>query len=166
MDAEKLFVTGDSAGAQLAVYTALIQTSPALQALYQVRPAPVTIRALGLISGMFETKKGSIKHLRKLFYGEDFMQSEIYKNMDYATVPGLEALPPCYLATSAEDGLRGATLDFAAILSERGVEHALHDWPKQKGKKLPHVFSILFPLWEESRQTSAEMTEFFQKHGA
>ena len=164
MDMDNFFVTGDSAGAQLAAYTALIQLTPELQALYKVEPAPVTVRALGLVSGMFETKTGAIKYLRDLFYGKDFKQSEIYKNMDYDTVPGLEALPPCYLVTSADDGLHNATLAFADVLTKRGVEHKLHDWPKQQDKKLPHVFSILFPQQEESRQTSAEMTAFFQKH--
>jgi len=164
MDMDNFFVTGDSAGAHLAAYTALVQLTPELQALYNVEPAPVTIRALGLVSGMFETKTGAIKHLRELFYGKDYENSEIYKNMDYVRVPGLEALPPCYLVTSAEDGLHTATLEFAAILQKRGVEYELLDWPKLPGGKLPHVFSILFPTQEESVVTSAEMTGFFQKH--
>jgi len=164
MDMDNFYVTGDSAGAQLAVYTALIQTSPALQALYKTGPAPVAIRALGLVSGMFETNKGPLSRLEILYFGENYEQSEIYKNMNYTSLPGLEALPPCYLVTSAEDTVHKAVLEFAALLKERGVAHELHDWPKQKGRKLPHVFSVLFPHREESRQTSDEMTEFFMKY--
>ena len=164
MDMDNFFVTGDSAGAQLAAYTALIQLTPELQALYQVKPAPVTIHALGLVSGMFETNKGPLSNLEILYFGENYTQSAIYKNMDYAALSGLEALPPCYLVTSAEDTVHTAVLDFTALLTKRGVEHELHDWPRQKGRKLPHVFSILFPQQEESRQTSAEMTDFFRKH--
>jgi len=164
IDIDNLFVTGDSAGAQLAAYTALIQVTPVLQELYRVEPAPITIRALGLVSGMFETGTGNIKYLRPLYYGKDYENSEIYKNMDYATAPGMEALPPCYIITSEEDSLHDASIAFADILQKRGVEYVLRDWPKQEGVTLPHVFSILFPTQEESVLTSAEMTEFFQKH--
>jgi len=164
MDMENFFVTGDSAGAQLAAYTALIQENPDLQTLYKVEPAPVRIRALGLVSGMFETNKGPLSNLEILYFGENYQQTELYKHMDYAVLPGLETLPPCYLVTSAEDTVHVAVLAFVELLKKHGVEHVLHDWPKQKGVKLPHVFSVLYPRQEESVITSREMTEFFRKY--
>lgn len=165
-DAGNLFVTGDSAGAQLAAHSALVHAEPYLQKLFKTGSSPLNIRALGLVSGMFVTQSGIIGLLRGNFYGKGYKNTELYKNMNYAIIPGLEKLPPCYLATSAQDALRDSTLEFDRILTDRGVEHILHDWPKQEDNPLAHVFSIANPLWKESRQTSGEMTDFFMKHGA
>ena len=58
IDLERVYVTGESAGGNLAYYTSLVETSPQLQELYGVSPSGLQIDALGLVSGMYEMKAG------------------------------------------------------------------------------------------------------------
>ncbi len=163
-DLSQVFILGDSAGAFLAMYTTLIQNSPRLQALYGIAPAPFAIRGLGLVSGMFQLQSGMISGLRKLFFGRDYKNSVYYQNMNFASLPEIAQLPPCYLVTSREDMIRKAVLEFDGILQRAGVPHLLRNWPKTPGVKLPHVFSVLFPQSEQSAETTKEMLEFLESH--
>lgn len=55
-DLDRVFVAGDSAGGQLAFYTAAVNTSDELKLLYGVSDTGLNIKAIGLISGMFDMK--------------------------------------------------------------------------------------------------------------
>lgn len=57
-DLDRVFVAGDSAGGQLAFYTAAVNTSDELKSLYGVSDTGLNIKAIGLISGMFDMKNG------------------------------------------------------------------------------------------------------------
>ena len=53
---DAVFLTGDSAGALLAVYAALIEQSSRLQRQFQVEPSGLPLLGLGLSFGMYFTR--------------------------------------------------------------------------------------------------------------
>jgi len=163
-DMENVFVTGDSAGGLFAMLLPLADQSPALREIYGIGASGLHIRAIGLVSGALSMKSGLGLVLAKPVFGPGYRSKAEFRCLDMHTIPDLEQLPPCYLVTSKQDFVRSHSLAFAQILQERGIEHALRDWPKVKGKRLDHVFSVLFPTMEESVQTSGEMTAFFMRH--
>lgn len=162
-DMENVFITGDSAGGMHAMFSALLEHNPRLQALYGVKPSGLRIRSLGLISGGFVFTRGLGKVMAGPMFGKGYAKMETYRSLNLDTLECLEQLPPCYLVTSEEDFVTTHSRRFAQLLQEKGVEHELHVWPKGGERQLGHIFSLLYPTWEESRQTTREMVEFFRK---
>jgi len=164
-DMENIFVTGDSAGGLFAMLLPLLEQSPALRDIFDIQPSGLPIRAIGLVSSAINMQRGAALVLAEPTFGPGYRKLPEFLCLDMRTIPDLEKLPPCYMVTSAEDFVRGHSLEFAQILKERGIAHyQLHDWPKGKNRVLGHVFSVVFPTWEESVITSKEMANFFRKH--
>ena len=161
-DMDNVFVTGDSAGGMFAMLLPLADQSPALREIYGIEPSGLNIRAVGLVSGAFNLHKGPLQlALTEVVFGPGYKTQPVYQCLDMRSIPDLKKLPPAYMVTSKDDFVRRHSIEFAQILTERGVEHKLHDWPAVEGKKLEHVFSVLYPTMQESVITTGEMIEFF-----
>lgn len=161
---DNVFVTGDSAGGMMALYLPLIEASPALQKIYDLRPSGLHIRALGLVSPATDLRSGIGKLLGKVSYGKGYSKQPYFPYSSCEGLPDLDKLPPVYMVTSKQDFVRSHTHLLARVLAAHGVEHTVHDWPKTSERKLDHVFCVTHPTWPESKQTSAEMTQWFMKH--
>ncbi len=160
-DLENVFVIGDSAGAMLAVMSALVNELGDLQALYQVEKSGLRINALGLTSGAMVMTTRSLSILNSVVFGEGYKKSAIYQSIFFDRLQGFEKLPPCYLVTSKEDFVTGSTNKFVELLESKKMLYRVHVWPKGLGKRLDHVFSVTHWEYPESVQTIDEMTSFF-----
>lgn len=49
------------------------------------------------------------------------------------------------------------------LLENKGVQTVIRDYDAVDGKKLPHVFSVLFPFDEISVQTIDDATNFYRE---
>jgi len=164
-DMENVFVTGDSAGGTFAMLLPLAEHSPTLQKIYGIEPSNLKIRAVGLVSAALTLTKGLGLVLAAPVFGAGYKTRADFTCLEMHSLPDLEKLPPCYIVTSKQDFVRGHSLAFAQALLARGVPCELRDWPKVPGKRLDHVFPVLFPsTLEESVQTSGEMTAFFRQY--
>lgn len=162
---DEVFITGDSAGALLAAQAVLLSSSEELRKAFGVKPINLDFKAAGYTSGMFEMSSGLAKFLAPGIFGKGGAKKSAFsKYLPFADVMDKGKMPPCYLVTSKEDMIRPATLHFKALLDEKGIENKLSDYPKGVGHKLEHVFSVLYPDYDESREVIAEMTEFFIAH--
>ena len=163
-DMENVFVTGDSAGGLFAVLLPLADQSPPLRDIYGIEPNGLNVRAIGVVSGALSMHKFLGRVLARPVFGPGYRSKAEFRCLNMRAIPDLEKLPPCYLVTSRQDFVRSHSLEFARILRARGGEYELRDWPRVKGKRLDHVFSVTHPTIEESVQTSGEMTAFFMRH--
>lgn len=159
-DPERFFLCGDSAGAWLCVYLAVLQNSPALREAAGVAESRLPIRAIGLQSGMFyTTKRDKIGFfLPSSIYGKDWKNHPFRPYMDPEHPEILRALPPCFLTTSAGDFLRGYSRQFSAALKRAGVDHVFQGF---LAKSLPHAFAAMLPEREECRQVNDAMAAWF-----
>lgn len=159
-DKERAYMIGDSAGAYLIIYAVAMQGSEKLAKAAGVCPSAFKVKALGLQSGMFYTRKADDigLFLPKILYGKDYRKSDFepYTNPEHEEI--LKNLPPCYLMTSQKDRLRRYTLQFVKALKRNGVPYALADY--HSDKKLSHAFSVLFPELKESLQANERMVKF------
>lgn len=161
-DIGNVYVTGDSAGALLALYATAISKNEALAAKFHVSHTPLDIKGLGLIHGMFYTTRDDmIGRLQPLFYGKK-LQAPYYAYMDPKKLLEKAVLPPCYMVSSEDDELMGYTVDFEKELEAHAVPHKTRIFKKEEGKVFQHVFSVIDPFREESQQTMHEMIEYFQ----
>lgn len=164
IDLDKVYVTGDSAGGNLAYYVPLVETSPELCELYGVSPSGLQIDALGLVSGMYDMKTGVNAPLISCYFGFDYKNSPYYPYLQPEEVLPLGELPPCYMVSCSRDFLHSSAEHFDSVLTEQGIEHVYRDWGLTVNKSSGHITSVAYPDLEESQQTIDEMLEFFQMH--
>lgn len=163
-DPNRVYMVGDSAGAYLIAYTVAMQKSDALAAAAHVEPSRLKIRAMGLISGMFYTRRFDEigLFLPKTLYGKNYRRSAFapFTNPEHPEIG--KNLPPCFLITSHDDHLRQYTVDFAAALRRNGIECELMDF--EPDKRLTHAFSVFEPNMKESREVLNRLANFFAHH--
>lgn len=161
-DPGRISLTGDSAGAFLALYTAAIQKSRAISQAAGVEPCTLPIQRLGLSSGLFystRVESNGIFLLRNSFFGKGWRKQDFAQYLNPEHEELLEALPPCFLSTSEGDFLKSHTLRFAKALARHGKEHVLWKVPD----KVEHAFNALYPEWEASRATNEAMISFLRE---
>lgn len=163
-DLDRVYVTGDSAGGQLAYYAPLADSSETLRELYGIEPSGLEIDALGLVSGMFDFKNGFNAPLISCYLGFDYKNSPYYNYLQPDEVLDLGVLPPCYVVTCARDFLHASGVYFDDILTEKGIEHQFRDWPLSLNRSSGHITSVAYPELDESKQTIDEMLAFFESH--
>ncbi len=163
-DLGKVYVTGDSAGGQLAYYAPIVDTSEFLRELYGVSPSGLSIDAVGLVSGMYDMKNGPNSALLSCYLGFDYKNSEYYPYLQPDEVLGLGNMPPAYIVTNARDFLHASGVYMDEVLTEFGLEHQFRDWGLTVNKSSGHITSVAYPELEESRDTIDEMLTFFENH--
>lgn len=159
-DPTHIYMVGDSAGAYLITYSVALSKSSVLAEAAGVTPSSLNVRALGLISGMFYTRRFDEigLFLPKMLYGKHYKHSAFFPftNPEHPEVIG--NLPPCYLITSHDDKLHRYTTDFATALRRNGTPHKLTDYAKDK--RLVHAFSVFEPTMDKSIKAITDMTRF------
>ena len=160
----KVFLIGDSAGGLLATMAALIAKSKRLQNLFGANEIGDDINAVAVVSGMMnlEDDKLIYRLLRSICLEKGYRSQEYYQNLIFDNLTEINDSPPIFLATSEEDELRHMTFNFEKILKKYNVEHQIRCFKKGAGRKLGHVFSVLHPEYEESKELIDEIAEFFR----
>jgi acetyl esterase/lipase len=159
---EKIYIMGESAGAYLAAMTAVVLESPRLQDIFDVPNVDIDIDALALVSGLMELEHKSIGYwgMRSVCLEKGYKKQEYYQNMMLKNIPEIENLPPVFMTTNGDDGLDFMTLDFEELLKENDLEYEFYFIPKNKRKKLGHVFNVSYPEWDESIALNNAMLEY------
>jgi len=162
-DTESIMLTGDSAGGQLSLYSAVLMQSEELRSTFGTVNPALDIDALLLTSPVAYMKSGGpLSIYTKILWGENYKNKPTYDFMDANEIIDFAKLPPTYLVTSSGDSLANKqTHRLAELLESRGVETVLKDYDAVNGKKLPHVFSVLFPFDEAGTETIDQATAFF-----
>ena len=165
-DMDKIMLTGDSAGGQLASYAAIIMKSDALRRVFGTVDFDMKLSALALTSPVaYMNKCGVMSIYTKQMWGKDHKSCEHGKYMDFDDIADFAQLPPTYLVTSSGDHMgRKTTLREAARIKQTGIECKLHDYPKYEGENLPHVFAVLRPESKAGSEQIDEMLEFYRQH--
>ncbi len=163
-DLNNVFLIGDSAGAQLAYYTSLVGQNEELSALYGTELSPLRFRALGLVSGMFDMKSGPNSVLLPCMLGYEYKSCPYYPYLQPEEVLDKGTLPPAFVVTEKKDFLRSASLNFAALLDEKGIEHRLREDTWLLNQSVGHITSVAFPDLPESLRVTDDMLDFFEQY--
>lgn len=159
-DSDRVFLTGDSAGAFLSVYAVAVRKNPAIATAAGVRPSKLDIKGLGLISGMFHTAECDETgfFLRKDFYGKRWRNHPLRPYLKPEREEVASLMVPTFLVTGKAEKLRKSTIRFYRGLEHCGIRCRLMDFPAST--KLGHDFAIMYPQMEESREVLEKMTVF------
>lgn len=164
-DTDSILLTGDSAGGQLSLYSAVLMQSEELRTTFQVADAGLDIDALLLTSPVPYMKNGGpLSIYTKILWGENYKDKPTYQFMDADEIIDYAQLPPTYLITSSGDSLANAqTHKTAELLESKGVKTVIKDYDAVDGKKLPHVFSVLFPFDEIGMEAIDDAVAFYRE---
>lgn len=159
-DPSDICMVADSAGALLTIYAVAMTRSPELAEAFGVEPSGITVRALGLLSGMFymdrRDKVGLF--LPKTVYGKGYKNGPFARFIDPECPEVAGNLPPSFLVTSDGDFLRRYTTDYAAALEKKGMDTFLDEYRC----KLPHAFGVFIPEAEETDRSIERMARFLR----
>ena len=159
-DGSRVFLTGDSAGAYLALYTAALAQSEEKQKAFGVTPTTVSIEKLGLLSGMFYTARNDTVgiFLRNQIYGNFSALKPVAKFRNPEYLAETVDLPPMYLQTSTGDYLSSYTADFTKALRKYGRTVEMRNF---ENNDLVHAFAVFYPEREETKQIYTALHDFF-----
>lgn len=165
-DSDRVFLTGDSAGGQLAAYSAILNTDETLCKIADTKPSGLRIKALALISAVcFMEESGLVGKMSRAALGKGYEETVFGKYVSLDNIINFGAIPPTFFVTSTGDGFGlEQTMRAYELFKEKNSDCELLDWPKTNGLDLLHVFSVLNPDAPESIITIKKMLEFFNKH--
>ena len=166
LNLNQCYLTGDSAGALLALFASSINTSEQLQGDFGIKGSGLNIRALGLVSIMLDTqRKDLMKSINDMVTGKEDKGRAYEKYLlNPASLPDAAKPLPSILITSAEDLIQKDTLKLEGILKQKHAAHELLNYPKGETNKLVHVFSVCYPMYPESREVLRKMDRYFKEH--
>ncbi|MGI6745795.1 MAG: alpha/beta hydrolase [Acutalibacteraceae bacterium] len=165
-DRNNVYLTGDSAGGQLAGYTAVIYNNPVLEKAFCVSGAGFKFNAVALICPFFDMANRGITGIySRPMLGPGFRKKEFAKYLTLKALLKTGGMPPCFIVSSTGDILtKRSSKKAAKLFAKYGVTYKFMYWSKFQGKKLEHVFPVTYPYMEESARTTQRMFDFFDKY--
>ena len=159
VDMDKVFLVGDSAGAQIASQYGVICSNPDYEAIMEIKKPQITLRGLGLCCGLYDIRKklateGCKGILRDYLTGKPDLFGEKLNIINYIT----KNYPPTYLFSSKGDFLLQDCKPMADHLTSKGVrcEYKIYG-----NAQTMHVFHVDMRN-EFGTQANKEQAQFFQ----
>ena len=162
-DMENIMLSGDSAGGQLASYSALLMSSEKLRRVFDIPDYNMELTALTLISPVAYMNDGIMGVYTRKMWGKDYKAKKTYSYMNLDSMLKEGKLPPTFLVTSSGDGLaKNQTRRAAEDIKKYISDVSLMDFEKFEGEDLPHVFSVIYPESKAGSLAIDEYTSFFR----
>ena len=164
LDLDECYLSGDSAGALLSLFTASINSSDKLREDFGIEGSSIRFRALGLISIMLETDRRDFMDFITSLISDESDKDTAYRPylFDPSALVYEAQLPPVFLVTGDGDFIQSETIKLDGILTGVQLKHELKNYPKGTAHTLDHIFAVKHPEWEESQEVISLMSGFFE----
>ncbi len=170
-DTDRVFLSGDSAGGHLVLLYAMLQGNEGMRARFgtvlsgvRVRAAAATCPAFRLRYDGSDGDGAAVRFLCHLVFPDGVTDGELDELDVLRLIPESEYPPLIVTATPSDQLLYGEDLVLARALEENGRPYSFRSWTG-KANKLDHVFNVLFPELEESREANRAIVDFFRAYG-
>ncbi|MDO4492169.1 MAG: alpha/beta hydrolase [Lachnospiraceae bacterium] len=173
MDIDRVFLVGDSAGAQICSQYTAIATNPAYARYFNFQvPTDIHIRAIALNCGLYRTciqearenRDWQMVGLLTDYYGKN--PEANYRNyQEMIDVLGhiTENYPPTFVMTSYYDFLRHNAAPMADFLSSKGIDTTLKCYGTEETRYMEHVCHVNMNL-EEAKEINRDECCFFREY--
>ena len=165
LNLDRCVLTGDSAGALLSLFAMSLESSEYLQRAFGIAGSGISFKAAGLISIMLDTQRKDLMRAIANVVTEAADRHEPYEKylLDPAKLLDKASLPPLFLVSSEEDLIGKDTMKFEKLLAEKEIPYEFLYFPKGKEHELVHVFSVMYPMYSESREVFTKMDQYFRE---
>lgn len=160
VDMQKVFLVGDSAGAQIASQYGAMYSNREYASVMEMEVPKFTLKALGLCCGTYDLKKRALeadgKGLMRDYLGKDIRKyGEKLNVLNYITAD----YPPAYLFSANGDYLKEECRPMAELLRSKGVRS---EYKIYGNEQTYHVFHVDMRN-EFGKEANREMVEFFKE---
>ena len=147
LDTDKLFMMGDSAGAQLTSHYAAINSNKEFFKLYSLSETRLKIKKIATACGMYDIIKGMQKESEVELY-KDYLGDKYDPENSLFDVCGAitENYPETFAFSAPNDFLYEECAPFVKLINERGGKAVLKIYGSKEDKNLGHVFHLNFAL--------------------
>lgn len=160
-DPGAMFLTGDSAGGALSLWSLLLMGNERACKALGVDMPDAGVKGAALVSGVFDMQSmnpedKSIDALDVSIKQRAFTRMFSLAPDDFVDLRQAIShanLPPLFLNTSSDDFIEAESLQLAMLLSRAGKPFELHDWKVGKGECLGYVFPICLTYLPQSERT-------------
>lgn len=165
-DRKHVYVTGDSAGGQLAAYVTAASVSEKMRKAFGKLPEPgFQIKAVSLVSPCpYLNPKGLMKLYLPHVVGKKYRKKEWAKYLDFDFIAKETKgdYPPAIIFTSFADIIaKGQSKRAYKALKKNGTKVV---FDSKFNPKLNHVYQVLFPDEENGAKAIDRMVKFFHKN--
>jgi len=165
LDKNNIFMTGDSAGAQLVSQMACIVSNSEYAALFNIKvPLDLKFNAVALACGIYSFP--SMKEVEKIsvnildYLGDmSLLNDRRTKVLEHIT----SEYPPAFVFSSYCDFLFSECQPMADLIESRGAEAKFHIFGSPDRIDIGHVFHVNMKL-KEGEKANREQIEFFKSH--
>jgi len=166
MTGDRLYISGDSAGALLSLFALSINSSLKLQTEFNLAGTGLKFRAAAMISIMLDTQRKDQMMALSNQVSKKEDRGTPYRRylLDPALLLEEAVLPPVIQFTSEEDLIQKDSYKLHHLLQEKNIEHEFHNYPKGTDHELVHVFPVMYPEYPESVEAYSLMDSFYQAH--
>ena len=163
IDPQRIFLVGDSAGAQLTSHYAAIWSNPAFAAHFDFKVPDIRIRAVGLNCGMYDT--APMTALPREGIARNYLGKKI--PADDPRLAVLDAIdgsfPPAHITTACHDFLRQCAQPMEELLTAKGVHAEMKCYGTEDATHIGHVFHVNIAL-PEATQCNNDQIAFFKQY--
>ena len=161
-DSNNLFLVGDSAGAYLAYYLSAFKNNEKIRKSFNVNEIIPSIKAIGLISGMFYTTKFDQigMFLPKFIYGNKYKKASFYPYINPENEELVKSISKPFLVTGKGDFLRHYSRNIVKSFDKYQMKYEFLDLVGEKS--LAHAYVAMLPELKESQIAINKMIEFFK----
>ena len=163
IDPRRMFLVGDSAGAQLTSHYAAIWSNPEFAKLFSFSVPDVRFLAVGLNCGMYDVS-GMTAFPRKGF-AKDYLGTKIPAEDPRFDV--LDAIgshfPPAHITTACHDFLRANAQPMCDHLTAKGIDAEMKCYGTEENEQIGHVFHVNIAL-PEATACNNDQIAFFRRY--
>lgn len=164
-DTDNIMLAGDSAGGQLAAYSALLMSSEKLRSIFDVPDCAMKLTALTLISPVAYMNEKIMGIYTRKMWGGNYRKKKTYGYMNLDCMLKEGTLPPTFLVTSSGDFIaKKQTHSAEQDIKKYIADVRLMDLDKVDGEDLPHVFSVIYPESKAGCHAIDAYTSFFREY--
>lgn len=158
-DLNRIFMMGDSAGAQLTCNYAAINSNPEYAKLYPFTPNSLKIKKIVTACGMYDVVRGMKMLSRRLFY-KAYLQSMKNRKDPIFDVLGAitDKYPETFAFSAPNDFLFKECEPYVNLINERGGRAESKIYGTKEQKEICHVFHLnfAFEIGAVARKDEAE----------
>lgn len=161
-DLNKIFLIGDSAGAQMAFQYGVMLANKDYASLFPFS-FPLSIKGYGLNCGTYRglnSPNAAAMQVAKWYLPKHYdPQDPRYNPLEYLP----NHFPPIYLMTADNDFLKDDSIYFDKVLNEKKIPHAFKIYESDEKEKLEHVFQCNL-AFEKAKIANREETNYLLEH--